>query len=112
MDIFKTIAVLSVVIESLTNTLLFLLNIFTKPFINWSEEEKRGVIAIFLSAIITLGINLNIFEIANIKFTFPVIGTILTGLLFARGANVIKDIFDIIYYTKVEKKTLKYEKKE
>ncbi|MGB9813418.1 MAG: hypothetical protein ACPLRZ_06130 [Thermovenabulum sp.] len=111
MDILKTIAVLSIVIESLTNTILFLLNVFMKSFKSWSEEEKKGVIGIFLSVFITVSINLNIFEVSKITFKYPIIGTILTGFLFARGANVINDILDIIYYTKEDKKALKVERK-
>jgi hypothetical protein len=51
-----------------------------------------------------MGVNLDIFAIASIPFRVPLLGSFFTGLLFARGAGVITDILDIIYYTKVNRK--------
>jgi len=104
MDILKVVAVLSIVIESLTATILLVWNIALKPLSQWTQEEKKDIITVVISAMVTIGANLDIFSIANIPFNIPILGPLLTGLLFARGAGVITDILDIIYYIKENKK--------
>lgn len=104
MDIVKIVAVLSLVIESLTKTVVLVLNTMLKPVSQWSEDEKRDIVTTILSVIITLGINLDVFILAGTPFKVPILGPLLTGLLFARGAGVVTDIIDIIYYTKVNKR--------
>jgi hypothetical protein len=103
-DMVKILTVLSLVIESLTKTVVLILNIALKPMQQWSEEEKKHIVTAILSVIITLGINLDIFILAGIPFQVPILGPLLTGLLFARGAGVVNDIIDIIYYTKINKR--------
>ncbi|AYO30058.1 MAG: hypothetical protein PWR06_2164 [Thermoanaerobacteraceae bacterium] len=104
MDIVKVVTVLSIVIESLTKTILLVWNIVSKPLTQWTQEEKKDIITVVISVIIAIGVNLDIFSISNIPFKIPILGPLLTGLLFARGAGVITDILDIIYYTKVNRK--------
>lgn len=104
MEVLKVITVLSLIIESLTKTILLVWNITLKPLTQWSMEEKKDIVTVIISVIITMGVNLDIFAIANIPFGIALAGPFLTGLLFARGAGVITDILDIIYYTKVSRK--------
>ncbi|HHW03825.1 MAG TPA: hypothetical protein GXX35_13640 [Thermoanaerobacterales bacterium] len=104
MDIVKIVTVLSLIIESLTKTILLIWNTVTKPFSQWTQEEKKEIITDVISVIIAIGVNLDIFSLANIPFKIPILGPFLTGLLLARGAGVVTDILDIIYYTKVNRK--------
>ncbi len=100
-DVVKVVTVLSVVIESLTKTILLVWGIISKPMAEWSEEERRDVINTVISVIIAVGVNLDIFALAGIPFRISVLGPMFTGLIFARGAGVINNILDIIYYAKV-----------
>ncbi|MDN5302727.1 MAG: hypothetical protein PWQ60_2241 [Thermoanaerobacteraceae bacterium] len=104
MDVVKVIAVLSLIIESLTKTILLVWSIVLKPLAQWTTEEKKDITTVIISVIIAMGVNLDIFAIASIPFQVPLLGSFFTGLLFARGAGVITDILDIIYYTKVNRK--------
>lgn len=104
MEIIKVVTVLSIVIESLTRTILLISNIMLKPFSQWCYDERKEIITAILAVLLSIGMQLDVFTLAQIPFKMPVIGVLLTGLILARGAGVIKDLLDIISYTKLNKK--------
>ena len=48
--------------------------------------------ALMLSIIIAVGTRTDLFELLNLNIFIPVLGSILTGILISRGANVTHDI--------------------
>lgn len=48
--------------------------------------------ALITSILITVTTQIDLFAILNFNFTIPFVGSILTGILISRGANVIHDL--------------------
>ena len=49
--------------------------------------------SLLLSMIICVLAQINIFEIVGINLIFPVIGSLMTGIIVSRGANFVNDLF-------------------
>lgn len=45
--------------------------------------------------LLAYGTNLNAFEILNIKFAYPQVGVIMTGLVIGKGSNFAHDFFSV-----------------
>ncbi|MDI6880726.1 MAG: hypothetical protein QMC95_18345 [Desulfitobacteriaceae bacterium] len=45
--------------------------------------------------ILAYGTGLNAFEIFNVKFSFPQVGMIMTGMVIGKGANFAHDFFTV-----------------
>lgn len=52
--------------------------------------------ALILSIIIAVGTRIDLFELLNLNMFIPVLGSILTGILISRGANVLHDLLNKI----------------
>lgn len=48
--------------------------------------------ALILSIIIAVGTKIDLFELLNLNMFIPVLGSIFTGILISRGANVLHDL--------------------
>lgn len=48
--------------------------------------------ALILSVIIAVGTKIDLFELLNLNMFIPVLGSIFTGILISRGANVVHDL--------------------
>lgn len=48
--------------------------------------------ALIISIVVAVGTKINIFEILDFEM-FGILGSILTGILISRGANVVHDLF-------------------
>lgn len=48
--------------------------------------------ALILSIIIAVGTRTDLFELLNLNIFVPVLGSIFTGILISRGANVVHDL--------------------
>ncbi len=48
--------------------------------------------ALILSIIIAVGTRIDLFELLNLNMFIPVLGSIFTGILISRGANVVHDL--------------------
>lgn len=55
---------------------------------NW---DRIG--ALIIGLFIAIGTGADLFQLLDIPFRFPYVGTVLTGLLISRGANFIHDLF-------------------
>ena len=47
--------------------------------------------ALIVSIIVALSTKINLFEILDFEI-FPILGSVLTGILISRGANVLHDL--------------------
>ena len=61
--------------------------------------------ALIVSIIVALGTKINIFEILDFEIV-QVLGSILTGILISRGANVLHDLLNKIQALNETKSTL------
>jgi len=48
--------------------------------------------ALILSVIIAVGTKIDLFKLLNLNMFIPVLGSIFTGILISRGANVVHDL--------------------
>ena len=48
--------------------------------------------ALILSITIAVGTRIDLFELLNLNMFIPVLGSIFTGILISRGANVVHDL--------------------
>lgn len=48
--------------------------------------------ALILSIIIAVGTKVDLFELLNLNMFIPVLGSVFTGVLISRGANVLHDL--------------------
>ena len=55
---------------------------------NW---DRIG--ALIVGLLIALGTGADLFQLMEMPFRIPYIGTVLTGLLISRGANFMHDLF-------------------
>ncbi len=84
MKLFGLIAI-AVVAESIWETIKMIRN---NGQLNW---DRIG--ALIIGLLIAIGTGADLFQLMEIPFRFPYIGTILTGLLISRGANFMHDLF-------------------
>lgn len=56
--------------------------------------DKMG--ALIISIIVTVCTQIDMFAILNFNIPIPFIGSILTGILISRGANVVHDLLNKI----------------
>lgn len=61
--------------------------------------------ALIISIIVALGTKMNIFEILDFEIV-QVLGSVLTGILISRGANVLHDLLNKIQALSETKNTL------
>lgn len=52
--------------------------------------------ALILSIIIAVGTKIDLFELLNLNMFIPILGSVFTGILISRGANVIHDLLNKI----------------
>lgn len=52
--------------------------------------------ALILSIIIAVGTRIDLFELLNLNMFIPVLGSVFTGILISRGANVVHDLLNKI----------------
>ena len=100
MDVFK-FALLAALIESVVTT------------IKWAVEggfkEWPRIVALVLGVIVTPLSGLDLFANAGIPLGLPYIGSVLTGLIVSRGANVITDFAKLVFSLKENVKTMTLE---
>lgn len=71
--------------------------IFVDKHVNW-----QVVGAIALGILISFNLTLDFFEVLGIPEAYPVIGTILTGILISRGSNYVYDLYKRLIDWKVK----------
>ena len=63
--------------------------IFTAK-INWKQ-----IVAIILAVILAVAANVDLYKLLGVTFIVPYVGTILTGIMFSRGANYLADFIKL-----------------
>lgn len=90
---FWKVLVLAALIEAIMNTI--------KPI--WETEKRTPQFFINLAVgfVVAIGVNvlagLDLFKLFGIPLLYPIIGTILTGVLLSRGSNFIHDLIKTLY---------------
>lgn len=91
---FFAIIAISIVIEGIVE--------YAKMFYSSANEVKISIVlSVVLSVVAAIGFELDVFAILGIASTIPYLGTVLTGIVIARGSNYIYDLLGKI--TKIEK---------
>lgn len=57
---------------------------------------KKGV-ALAVALILSFGTGLDLFEMIDIEFQIPYVGTVLIGIFMSRGANFLHDLFEKLH---------------
>jgi len=71
------------------------------------EKEKINVDrlgSILITIVIALGTGIDFFKMVGLPLLIPFAGSILTGIIASRGANVLHDLFKIAEAVKVRSK--------
>jgi hypothetical protein len=87
---FEQILILAVLAESLTDTVKF---IVTPPD---KSELRNRLIALGFGVLGAVGTKLDLFVVSGIPMWIPWLGVVLTGIILARGANVVHDLINLI----------------
>jgi len=80
----------AVLVEAVVETIRLLIDHFT-------SNERGGmpwvyVSALVLGVLVALNYDFDFFALVELDARIPYIGNVLSGLVFARGANVVSDI--------------------
>jgi len=75
------------------------LAIFVEGTVQWLQEEYRNkftYLSLALGVLVAFGAGADLLELAGIEHPLPFVGYIMSGIVFARGASVLHDLFDRI----------------
>jgi hypothetical protein len=86
MGTFIQILILATLAEALTDTVKWF---FAAPD---KAELRNRLIALVLGILVAVGTKLDLFFASGIPIFIPWLGTILTGVVLSRGANIVHDI--------------------
>ncbi len=88
MDNFLQVIVIALLAETIWENLKMV----------WQEGKLNvdRIGALVISIIVSISTQLDIFKILNFGISIPFIGSLLTGILISRGANVIHDLLNKI----------------
>jgi uncharacterized membrane protein (DUF441 family) len=83
MQTIATIFILAFVVEALVE---YSNLIFVNKTINWKQ-----IVALVLGVGVAVLANVDLFAAVGVSFILPYVGSVLTGILFSRGANFLAD---------------------
>ena len=83
---FAQLVIIAILVEAIWENMKML----------WNEDKLNINMlgSLLLGMIICVLAQINIFEIVGITLSIPLIGWLLTGVICARGANFVNDLFD------------------
>lgn len=88
-----TILIVAILVEALWENIKL---IYQDNKINWQQ-----LIILAISIAVSILTKINVFEILNIEI-IEIVGSMLTGILISRGANIFHDVFKKIEKLKGE----------
>lgn len=88
-----TILIVAILVEALWENIKL---IYQDNKINWQQ-----LIILAISIAVSILTKINVFEILNIEI-IEIVGSMLTGILISRGANIFHDVFKKIEKLKEE----------
>lgn len=91
-----TIFILAVTVEALIE---YAKLIFQDKVFNWKQ-----LVAVVLGIGLALLAQVDLYAIVGVTFILPYVGTVLTGIIFSRGANYVSDFIKLIQTKAAEKK--------
>jgi hypothetical protein len=86
---FDQILLIAAFVEALVQTI--------KPV--YDKEKGWNVdilVALAIAEVVCVGFGVDLFDAAGIKAVVPYLGSVLTGILLSRGANVVHEIIQIV----------------
>lgn len=87
------VLVLAALIEAVMNTI--------KPIWDTEKRTPQFFINLGVGFLVAIGVNvlagMDLFALFGIPLLYPVVGTILTGVLLSRGSNFIHDLIKTLY---------------
>lgn len=75
---------------------LLFLALFVEGTVQWLKKEYRNVftyVALVLGILVAWGARADLLVLAGFEAPVPYVGYVMTGIVFARGANVLNDLF-------------------
>ncbi len=72
-----------------------LMAILVEGTVQWFKTEYRNLftyVALAIGIMVAFAAGLNMFDLLSVTAKVPAAGYVLTGILFARGANVVNDL--------------------
>lgn len=81
---FELIVLVAILIEAVWENL--------KLVIKNKKPNVSMIVVLILSIIVCLAFSIDIFAVVGLKSSIPYIGSILTGIVVSRGANVVNDL--------------------
>lgn len=88
---FEQLAVLIAIAESITEN------------VKWTIEggwDKNRIIALVVGVLVCAGTGADVFVTVGVPMVVPVVGSVLTGIIAARGATIFNDLFGLIKNTR------------
>jgi len=73
------------------------LAIFVEGTVQWLQAEYRNkftYLSLALGILVAFGAQADLLKLAGIEKSLPFVGYIMSGIVFARGASVLHDLFD------------------
>lgn len=80
----STIIILAITVEAIIE---YGKLIFVEKAINWKQ-----IGALILGVGLSILAQTDLYKVVGVNFIIPYVGTVLTGILFSRGANYISDL--------------------
>lgn len=90
-SLFTVAVVLAVVVEALIE--------YVKELKSGKFTVEQGI-AIVLGLLLAFGAKLDLFQMIEVQFSIPYVGTVIVGLCISKGAGWLHDVFDRILKAK------------
>lgn len=78
---------------------LFVLAVLCEAVVEWVKDlvpaiagTGAKIAALVVGLVLTFGAGQNLFSLIGVQFTYPIVGTILAGIIVSRGSNYIHDL--------------------
>lgn len=85
---FATIIILAITVEALIE---YVKLIFVQKAVNWKQ-----VAALIMGVALSILAGTDLYALVGVGFAVPYVGSVLTGIIFSRGANYVSDFIGLI----------------
>jgi len=86
MNSFALILILCILLEAVINTVKLIYDTTTR------EVNVPLIISILLSVTVAVFLPVDLFELVDLPFSIPYIGSVLTGIVISRGTKVVHEL--------------------
>ena len=78
---------------------LFILSVLCEAVVEWLKDlvpalagTAAKVAALVVGLVMAFGAGQNLFLLIGVEFAYPIVGTVLAGIVVSRGSNYIHDL--------------------